>query len=242
MSAPSVLDSLTNFLEENSHREYYGRIMSFPNTITIDELEYITFSPDAIFPFVMGPDTIHHLKGKSINDMFEFIGYTKKDLQMKIEGEEKLVLVFFTGYSIPTEGDSQRVEPPLLATWDNVLTLIDRTNSICGERVRNVLPTIQTKPYESYEFDIDKLQSDIRSQVESFDSFANSSHTSPQMVRAFLRHTLKLKKLYSGDGYSYNERNEKGSKEYLIPRVRIKELINRSELFDLTDIVVSSIL
>ena len=229
----SVLSNLTNFLNENIHQEYYGRIMAFPKSIPIHEIEYITFSSDNIFPFVMGPDTIHQLNGKTVLEMFDFIGYTKKDLEIKIKNEQRLVLVLFTGYTIP---NTDQIEPPLLATWENVLTLIDRTNPICGTKVRNVLDIIQTKDYDSYELgDLDRLPPDLYSHVRSFESFANSHHDSPDMVRAFLRHTMKLMKLYSGDGFSYNERNEKGSREYLIPRVRIQDLINRSDFFDLTE-------
>jgi hypothetical protein len=228
--------TLDEFLEANCDKRHYGRIIEVPSGLQ-SEVEFMS-SPNQRFPFIMGPETIHHLKGRSPWEIFDFVGYRKHFVVQRLKSGSKFVLVLFTGFQDEmkenVDSNSDRTKP-IAATWENVLTLVEKASRVVGERVRNVFSTIQTTPFYNYSVDFEKLDSDVLQQVNSFEAFEKSGHESPVMVRAFLRHTMKLMELYAGDGYCYSDRGERGSKEYLMPRVAISQLINRSDFFNLSD-------
>jgi hypothetical protein len=222
---------LDEFLLLHSDQRHYGRIIEVPKGQS--EVEYIS-TPNQLFPFIMGPDSIHHLKGRSAWEIFDFVGYKKHFVVQRLKSGSKFVLILFTGFLDETKENSDSSHP-VPATWENVLTLVENASPVVSERVRNVFPTIQTTPFYDYSVNLEQLDSDLLQQVNSFEAFEKSGHESPVMVRAFLRHTMKLMELYAGDGYCYNDRGERGSKEYLMPRVAISQLINRSDFFNLSD-------
>jgi hypothetical protein len=228
--------SLDEFLDANGDKKHYGRIVEVKGLQS--EVEFMS-SPNQLFPFIMGPETIHHLKGRSAWEIFDFVGYRKHFVVQRLKSGSKFVLILFTGFQDEMKenvdsSNSDRTKP-VTATWENVLTMVEKASQVVGERVRNVFSMIQTTPFYHYGVDFEQLDSDLLQQVNSFEAFEKSGHDSPAMVRAFLRHTMKLTELYAGDGYCYNDRGERGSKEYLMPRVAISQLVNRSDFFNLSD-------
>jgi len=43
-------------------------------------------------------------------------------------------------------------------------------------------------------------------------------------VRALLYHTLHLRELFRGDGYTYDEKGNRGVREYLLPNVEVSSI------------------
>ncbi len=222
-----IAHQLTEYLNNHSHKAYYGRIVKAGIDVNPASKEYLC-DANQLFPFVMGPETIHQLKERSVWDMFNFIGYARKYVLRRISEGERYHLILFCGYHTD---DSHR--EPLLATWDNVIQLIDETNPEIGQRVKAVLPVIKSTKYDDFEFDVEEIAPELYRQVSSFEEFAKTNYTSPTLVRAFLRHTMKLMRLYSGDGYTYDDDGIQGSKEYLMPRVKISQLVEPTDFFPL---------
>ena len=161
----------------------------------------------------------------------------------------RFYLVFFTGYKQPqkqpdlhSEQDDHELEfaehhsAPVVATWENLLLLIEEYSPDCAKKITPFVSVLASMPYDRYEYSIDKPPTDIYQAVQSFDSFAKSTMppTASQAI-VFLRPEMKCTKLYSGDGYSYDDNGCKGAREYLMPRVKIANLINSSQVFHLTD-------
>jgi hypothetical protein len=238
-----VAKQLTEYIASHSSLPYYARVIRVHHSNPV--VDYIS-DPQQLFPFVMGPESVADLKGKTAWEIFDFIGYKREYVLERLSEGEKFVLILFTGYRTEMKESAEglqnepttpfkTMEEPVLATWDNILELIEKKSPIIADRIKNVLPQLRSTPFNGYEFDIERADSSIYEQVCTFEAFEASSQTSPSMVRAFLRHTMKLMELYSGNGFCYNEKGEEGAKEYLIPRVHVEQLVNRSDFFVLTD-------
>ena len=57
----------------------------------------------------------------------------------------------------------------------------------------------------------------------TYKRFNNSEGTLIDL-RAFLYHTVHLRELFSGDGFTYEEGGKKGLKEYIAPNCSLEEL------------------
>ncbi len=226
---------IVNFLsciEKGGHREneYFARVIMVSNPSEIVP-EWIS-SANQPFPFIIGPETVAQLIGKSTWEIMEFIGYESSFVKEKIAQGQRFFIVFFTGFQFGDHGSKER--EPLIATWSNLLSLIQETSPICGKKCASVYDVVQTTHYDQFNFgyEFESIPPEVYWEVCSFEAFENSTlPTTPGLVRAFLRHTMKCTRLYSGDGYCYDEQGNRGAKEYLIPRVRISSLINASEVF-----------
>ena len=236
--------------DENAAR-CFARIIALDKSDKSEEPSWLSY-PNQPFPFVIGPETITLLYGKSVVEIFDFIGYERSFLKSKLDMGTRYYLVFFSGYKAegnlhdqdgelsaidePSADFAEHHSTPLPATWFNLMNLIAEFSSACAAKILPFLPILMSKPYDSYEFSIENPPIEILCEVNSFESFANSKlPNSPSLARAFLRHTMKCTKLYAGDGYSYDELGNRGAREYLMPRVKLENLINNSKIFHLTD-------
>lgn len=155
---------------------------------------------------------------------------------------KQFFIVFFKGYQTPvTSGadndgtsflDENHHKTSLEATWSNILDLIRDHSPICGAKFASVFDQVCTMAYDDYDFDVENCPNEIYQAVRSFESFAKTKlPTTPTLVRAFLRHTLKCTRLFTGDGYCCDEQGRRGAKEYLIPRVRLDQLTGATPPF-----------
>ncbi|MCK4383457.1 MAG: hypothetical protein KAW66_09215 [Candidatus Lokiarchaeota archaeon] len=88
---------------------------------------------------------------------------------------------------------------------------------------------LKSTPYSEIERDanrkfniIDKVGPEDKNFM-TYERFNNSEGTLTD-VRAFLYHTIHLRELFSGDGFTYEEEGNKGLKEYIAPNCRLEEL------------------
>lgn len=236
------LENASNNNSTGTTTQYYARVI-MTNDPSIDKPTWIS-SENQQFPFIMGPETVVLLAGKSPMEIMEFIGYERSFVKHRIDMGYRFYIVFFTGYLDEQSSSSSSsscdagisIKEPLAATWSNILSLIMKRCPICGEKCSSVYDKVQSTDYNEFNcgYDIDHIPSEIHQEVSSFESFAVTSlPTTPGLVRSFLRHTMKCTRLFRGDGYCYDELNRRGAKEYLIPRVQISCLVNASEVFHL---------
>lgn len=218
--------------------QYFARVIKIDASLGKPQLICDDNQP---FAFVMGPETVASLVGKTTIEIMDFIGYERSFVKEKIAEGKKFFLVFFRGYRENTNEEelgngSKTKREPLEATWSNILTLIQDYSPICGSKCASVYSIVQSTPFDSFgcDYDIDKAPPEIYREISSFEAFENTSlPTTPALVRAFLRHTMKCTRLFTGDGYSYDQNGHRGSKEFLIPRARIDMLYGASEVFSL---------
>jgi hypothetical protein len=170
----------------------------------LSEFEYL--SPDVNRKLIMFMDSegLEKLIGKSSIEILETIGYPKQYIEDLLSKNTKFKLL------VTTKG-----EKILRGTWDNLLILVKQLWS-------------STRIPEYLERNLDELKKHSNKQgwkkiMEKKELGFSNKMTSEELdkrkgelweVRLFLNDVLNLNELFSGDGYTYNDRGEKGLAEY----------------------------
>ena len=172
------------------------------------------------FPFVVGPEDVHRLCAlRTHRQMLELVGFEWPWVLEKLSAGHKFRLILF----------SLREAEATRATWDNLLSLVAGRSPRCAEKLVPHMPLLKATPYreliERIGYDVDRLSSERRAEVSSFAAFADNTVPSDLgRARAFFRHTLRCTALYRGDGYTYDEHERRGAREYVMPNTRAQDL------------------
>lgn len=186
----------------------------------------LTDDPTRLIVMTMGPDGLAQIDGKSGYESLEIIGYEPNYIVTKVNEGNLFKLVTF-----PEGKDA------LLATWDNVLVMVQRVYPEVAYMVENNLSELKKTTFDTIEaragFDfseVDKLgSSDYR--YMTYDRFEKSGGDLID-TRAFLYFTLHLRELFSGDGYTYTSNGVRGLKEYFIQNMPIAD-ISGAKVYDI---------
>lgn len=167
---------------------------------------------------IMGADGLSKIASAPGMQMFEIIGYDPNYVRHLITtGHEFRLIVFPEHDNIP------------LATWDNVARIVGEVHPVTRKAFAQNLRELRMLPFGVWleetnfnwaEVDKNGLE-DPRYMTPS--RFAESLQTACDL-RRFLYHTVSLKELYAGDGYTYSDRGMRGMKEYIMPNMRLSNV------------------
>lgn len=234
----AVCDALSSYIDElDQGTNHCVRVISDTGAKTRDEMleEYIS-REDQPFPFVMSGMSYTKLRGKTVLEMFQFIGFqtdwAKDDWLFRklASGTRFWLVVFGEGNATP-------------ATWAGIMDLTRQQSPACAEKLAphmEIMANMSIEELVELARRVDKVDAEYYATVGTFEGYAASDTDTLEHARAFLRHTLKCTTLYRGDGYAYDDQGVRGSEEVLMPRVKIGELPvpstgNPSPLFCLSD-------
>jgi len=182
------------------------------------DFETLTDDPDRKLIMLMGGDGLERILGKSGYEALITIGYMLEYIEYKIKSGFEFKLVIFN------EGEIAK-----LATWDNVAHIVSEIYPQAKIKIYSKLAELKSTPYSEIERDanrkfniIDKVGPEDKNFM-TYERFNNSEGTLID-VRAFLYHTIHLRELFSGDGFTYEEEGNKSLKEYIAPNCRLEEL------------------
>ncbi len=97
------------------------------------------------------------------------------------------------------------------------------------KKIYNRLEELKNTPFSEIEKRADRKFNEIDkngtedSNFMTYERFKQSEGTLVD-VRAFLYHTVHLRELFSGDGFTYEEDRQRGLKEYIAPNCKLEEL------------------
>ncbi len=182
---------------------------------------FSTLSPDQGRKVVMltAAEELVNLKGKSIEQILMAIGYSPSDIKAKLDDENIKFKMFIAA-------QSESLRP---ATWDNVIALACE----CYPDVAHIILS-QQKLLKKFPFDKIQQLADF-----SFDQVHHKGTADPMFmteanllqspgsvvdVRAFFYHTLQLRELFSGDGFTRMPCGKVGVVEYIAPNLPISEI------------------
>ena len=179
----------------------------------------LTDDPKRKLVLLMGPDGLQLLLGKSGLEALQVIGYEPEYIRRKVlvEHNDFKLVVFKEG------------RDAVLATWDNVIMVVSRVYpevTVMLKRNRDALKTQsfdqieRTAGYDFGEVDKNGVNDPRFITYERL----QASRGTLVVVRAFLYHTVHLKEQYSGDGYTYDDRGNRGLKEYIVVNKPIGDL------------------
>jgi hypothetical protein len=194
-----------------------GRIIRGKKT---EDFETLTNDPKRKLVMLMGGDGLASICGKKTLDALVLIGYTKDYIQHRVSEGYQFKLVIFK--------ESNNI---LLATWDNVLEMVGRVyGKDVAIKVGNRLLDMKNLHFSAIQdmnksFDLEEIYREGSSSPRymTAETFEKSQGTAFD-VRAFLYHAVHLSKLFSGDGYTYDEQGKRGLKEYIVPNKKLEDL------------------
>ncbi len=176
---------------------------------SLKDFQSLTNDPNRKLVMLVGPDGLQKLIGKTGYDVLVEIGYTQEYLHGIAANGERFNLVVF-----PFD------EQARLATWDNVIDLVAQTYPAAAAMLRTALVALKNTPYRAFEAQCGFRFADVTHKNDprfmTIDRLLASSG-SPADVRAFLYHSVHLRELFAGDGFTYTCKGCRGVAEYIAP-------------------------
>jgi len=202
-----------------------------------EHFDTLTDDPSRIVVMLMDADGLARLFGKNGYKILIEIGYRGDYIQQKLAAGNSFKLAVFPA------------EAAYLADWDGVFKIASEVYpevASCCTRHAGLLRSLtsfaltagrsdqghfihEIEKLSGYRFmDADKKDDPRFMSIEQY----RTSGKSVWELRALLYHTLHLRELYSGDGYTYNEQGRRQLKEYVMRNKRIAD-IKDSAVLDL---------
>lgn len=178
----------------------------------------LTDDPTRKLVMLMGPDGLEKLLGKSGYEMLLAIGYEPEYLEHKVAEGNRFKLVIFP------EGGAAK-----LATWDNVVEIVSGVYPDVAMKLARNLAAMKSRNFAEIEeesgfrfLDVEKAgKNDPR--FMTYERF-RTARGDLWEARAFLYFTVHLRELYSGDGYTYDAKGNRGMMEYIVPNKPLADL------------------
>ena len=207
--------SLRVHIEFEPEMKYWARVIctnpgNNPKEKAPPTMEYIS-DADQQFPFVIGSESTASLNGMTHRELLLNLGYEEDWLNRKVGNGLKFSLAVFQ--------EDRCSVAPVNASWEGIFSMIEVTSPECASKLLPIWEDIKLVECIA-DGHIDKPSPETKIHVSSFDGFANyTGQCTAELGRMFLRHTMKCTALYKGDGYAWNDKGERGVKEYIMPRV-----------------------
>lgn len=192
----------------------YGRIARIKPGQPLELCEEL----DRLLVLVMGPSGLAKLVGKTGYEMLDSIGLTRAYIRRKLaEGYEFKLLVF------------ARPHEARVGTWDNVVYAAAELYPDVACTLIRALPQLKRTSFEKFEKQSGFVWEEVDKAGRDDERFMTvdrliESDGSPLAVRRFLYHVLRLSELYTGNGYTKTNDNQRGVQEYVIRTVDIEDL------------------
>lgn len=178
---------------------------------TEDDFRLLSDEPNKRLSWVVGPDGLERLCGKSPRDIMLAIGKDTPWLRRTLDEGYRFRLCLFP------EVQARQ------ATWDGVFELVRDTFPEAWPKVAphiHLLPkyTLEEVQERFTEFDIcaSFLEGRDHHHYMTLERYLESSGTLGH-TRAFLYHEIGLTHLFHGDGFTRTEDGQVGLREYLVP-------------------------
>lgn len=193
-----------------------------------EDFETLTDDPSRIVVMLMDSDGLAKLFGKTPYKILIEIGYRGDYIQQKLDAGNKFKLAVFPAseaYPATWAGAFdvvKKIYPDLTSCCQkhgNLLSGMTNFSMPAGQVVGHFLHEIEA--LAGYKFaDADKKDDPRFMSVDKY----RVSGKSLWELRALMYHTLHMRELYSGDGWTYNEQGRRQIKEYFMINKKITDI------------------
>ena len=196
-----------------------GRVLRGSN-----DIDFLKLSPDENRKLIMFMDStgLQQLLGKDTRTILQIIGYPEDYMEQLFTNKTQFKLV------VATKGDNI-----VSGTWDNLLKLVKdaygETSKVSKALEKN-LESLKTIKFDDIMKQKDSVfsgkmtQQELEKRVEKRVEKRDGNLCNLWEIRMFLNDVLNLNKLYSGDGYTYNDKGERGVPEYFSKNMELTQL------------------
>ncbi|MBD3351195.1 MAG: hypothetical protein GF364_06890 [Candidatus Lokiarchaeota archaeon] len=167
---------------------------------------------------LMAGDGLIKMLGTTGFQALKTIGYEREYIEYKLKDNYKFKLVVFA--------QSDLIKP---ATWNNVAEIVTLVYPDVKSKIYDQLDNLKSKTFKEIQDDVDiSMKQTYRNGPNdplfmTYDRF-KSAEATLYNVRVFLYHTVELRDLFAGDGYTYDEEGNRGLMEYIAPNKPLDEL------------------
>eukprot|EP01084_Bolivina_argentea_P265804 450677_1 len=180
------------------------------------------------FAFISGEDGIQKMsKFKDDVDKCIAVGFSHAWINSQCDKNRKFRLLLF-----PKQSDNYEA---INCTWQNIFNLFEQqyANNIYP-RIHPFMNDLKSKTFKQITQDCSLNFNDIEENGEAdpnymtFDRFVKIPVNKVTLidVRLFLFCWLHFNELFDGDGYAYDHHGTRGSKEYIIPNIKLNTISN----------------
>jgi len=168
--------------------------------------------------WVFGPDALACFLGQSPRRICLHLGFGEEWLDRKLKQGKLFKLCVFPSASISAVN----------ATWDNVAALLEAHYPEVWPKIARHYARIRNSPLEELQAEggYDMMAANLAGRDHATGESSSDEYMSLQrltridepsaaQVRQFLWDEIGLKKLFRGDGYTYDDDGRRGSSEYL---------------------------
>jgi nicotinamidase-related amidase len=191
------------------------------------DFETLSDDPSRLLILMTDSDGLALLPGMSGFNILKSIGWDEPYATQKVLDGFEMKLV------VCREGGNA-----LLATWENVVTLVGTAYPAIADRLKQHLPALKSTPFADFERDYGHDMSVVdhdgptNPAYMTYDRFVAAPDTTVN-ARAFLYFAIHLRELYAGDGFTYDNAGAQGVKEYMALNCKVSELQD-PKVIDLT--------
>lgn len=182
---------------------------------TSQDFERLSDDPNRVVVMLTDSDGLAKFFGKSGYNMCITVGHHPDHIKDKVsKGFTYKLVVFPTGEAT-------------LATWDNVLAMAQQVYPDTAAAIAKHGPSLKKMKFSEVELQGGYQFKDADETADPrFMSHAAFQASDKGLValRALLYHTLHLRELYRGDGFTYDEHGKRGVPEYLLLNKRISDI------------------
>lgn len=182
---------------------------------TTEDFEKLSDDPNRLIVFLTDALGLAKMFGKSDYDMLITVGHHPDHIKKQLEAGKSYKFVVFP------ESEAQP------ATWDGLF-------KATGQVYPDIISDIQQHSAELIGTKYAAFEGQAGFKFASVDDVSNANYmshaaylASPRKavdLRRLFYHTLHIRELYSGDGYTYDEKGKRGVKEYLMPNKKITDI------------------
>lgn len=171
--------------------------------------------------FLLGPKGLAEIEPLSPYEKLLKIGYQVDYIKEKLADGFSFRLVVFP----EDQGDL----PCGLYTWDGVMEVVRREHPQAALCIESHLEALKTSSFEDIQALSDMDLAKVNQAGRDHEGFMTperleASAKSLFEARAFLYHTMQLRALYAGDGFTRTADGAVGVPEYFCPNVRLSQL------------------
>lgn len=201
----------------NAPNRVLGRIL---RGNTDDDFTMLSDAPLRTVVLLFGDDGFELMRNLSPYEQLRTIGYSREYIhELVTEGHQFRLIAF-----------PQEEANALPGTWENIVPLMKQVYPNLAHRVTAALiAECMSTPFAEFERTAGFSFSEVRRagigdpRYMTSERFLDSAPTALNL-RRFLYHSLHLRELYRGDGYTWQDTGIRGVREFFMKNMRIEDI------------------
>jgi len=182
---------------------------------TVQDFEKLSDDPNRLIVFLTDSNGLSKMFGKTGYEMLITVGHHPDHIAKQLAAGKSYKFVVFP------ESEAQP------ATWDGLFKATQDVYPDLAGDLLNHSTKLRTSKYAEWELAANIKFADVddpaHPEYVSYQSYKTGSRDA-LALRRLMYHTLHIRELFRGDGFTYDEQGRRGVREYLMPNKAIADI------------------